>query len=485
MEQYNKYRASDIFNLNSTNSQTPLYQTSKRKPVQRTLEKTKTDIFNTGISTPSNVHSQKKRKQNFLKFYQSNIFNTKKPEDKNKNIFNKKRLTINTTSSCFESMQNNNQYKDDLKNYTQKHRPVLEDYNPDKYYGYDNASERYYTQIYGNNNLQNGKNKTINTELDKNKKLFSEKKIALKNQRNKRPKNFTIDEKKDFRKKVINWNEDNSNRYKYIESEGNNLHIAKLNHYLNLQSNIFKYNDNNNINILNDKKNNIILKTENNNNEINDNKELTNNIREKEKEINENKNNENNNENYSSKNDDKTQKNEEEKGKNNIMEERKANNNSSSIYKKRLINKTLNIKKKPKEKKNEKQSVNIQKYKDYNEHNFTISYGTKKNDFEKYSESDIKEIFAKRGIHIYDVKKQQFDNGVYNSFGFRVRENEGDNILQNKIKAVQNDLIKKNYLVSIKERDNQAKKRKDLEKVLREEGKKHQKIGKSGKNTKK
>ena len=492
LEQYHKYKASDIFNLNATNYQTPLVQTSKRGPIERTQEKTKSNIFNTDVSNAPKVYSQIKRKANFSKFYESNIFNTKKPD---KNNFTTRKTKTNT-SSCFDSMQNNNQYKDDLKNYTKKHRPVLEDYNPDKYFGYDNASERYYTQVYGNKNVQIDNNKNLNSDLDKNKKLFSERKIAFKNQLNKRPININNDETKDFRKKPINWNEDNG--HKYVESEGNRLNTAKINFYLTLQSSLFKdnNNDNNYTNTLNDKKENNILKTENNNNEINDiqtnikseNIEPTNNMKENQKEndkeINENKKNDDNiNENPSLKNDETANKNEEEKERNHKSEEKKDNNKSNSIMKKRLMTKNIFINKKPKEK--EKQRVNIQKYKDYNEHNFTISYGTKKNDFEKYNEKDIKEIFAKRGIHVFDIKKNQFDNGVYNSIEFKVRENEGDKTLQKKVKAVQNDLFKKNYLVSIKERNNQAKKRNDFEKILMDEKKNNGGLRKLKKNKKK
>ena len=74
-------------------------------------------------------------------------------------------------------------------------------------------------------------------------------------------------------------------------------------------------------------------------------------------------------------------------------------------------------------------------------------------------------------MHVYDVKKAPFDNGVYNTIEFRVRENEGDENLKHKMKSVQNDLFKKKYIVSIKEKNNQVKKRNDLEKILRDEHK--------------
>ena len=66
-------------------------------------------------------------------------------------------------------MKNNEQYKNDIKNYTIQHRPKMEPYNPDKYYGNEKASDRYYTQIV-KGSIEKDKN---NDEFNKNKKLYS------------------------------------------------------------------------------------------------------------------------------------------------------------------------------------------------------------------------------------------------------------------------------------------------------------------------
>ena len=486
-EQFDKYRTSDIFNLNSNNSnnKSTIIQTSKRGPLQRTLEKTKSDIFNSGVPKGPNMHSQTKRDAKFSKYYQSNIFNTSKPEIKNKSFISNKKLNNTSTSSCFDFMKNNKQYVNELKDYTNKHRPLMEQYNPDKYYGNDNAAERYFTEMYGKNIIQNKDKKTINAELNKKKKLFSERKIAYKKQFAKRPINI-INNKKDFRKKIVNLDENISNGHKFVESQDNKLNTAKINYYLNLESHIFKDNENKqkNNNLTLDTKIYYNIKTEdnkNNNNEINndkknigtENKEPINN--EEEKHINEEKTKDKINDNLP-KDNDNIQKSEDK----NIKLEEKTNDIGLNIYKKRLIN-IKNSNKKDKTKKN----INIQRYKDYNEHNFTLSYGTKKNDFDKFNEKDIKDIFAKRGVHVYDVKKSHFDQGIFNTIEFRVRENEGNENLKHKIKSVQNDLFKKKYIVSIKEKNIQVKKRNDLEKILRDEHKeKNEKNEKNVKNEK-
>ena len=51
-------------------------------------------------------------------------------------------------SDCFEHMNNNEIFKNDIKNYTLEHRKVKKEYNPDKYYLKDSASEIYYNHMY-------------------------------------------------------------------------------------------------------------------------------------------------------------------------------------------------------------------------------------------------------------------------------------------------------------------------------------------------
>ena len=44
-------------------------------------------------------------------------------------------------------------------------------------------------------------------------------------------------------------------------------------------------------------------------------------------------------------------------------------------------------------------------------HNFVLTYATRGNQFDKLDDYEIKNMFAKKGIQIYDVKKIPFDKG--------------------------------------------------------------------------
>ena len=54
---------------------------------------------------------------------------------------------------------------------------------------------------------------------------------------------------------------------------------------------------------------------------------------------------------------------------------------------------------------------------------YVLNYATK-DQFEKFGENEIKKMFAKYGVHIYDVHKNMFDNGSYNTIQFKVRQNK-------------------------------------------------------------
>ena len=84
---------------------------------------------------------------------------------------------------------------------------------------------------------------------------------------------------------------------------------------------------------------------------------------------------------------------------------------------------------------------------------YILNYA-KKDQFEKFSENEIKKIFAKYGVHIYDVHKNMFDNGSYNTIQFKVRENKDVEKIKQKINELEANL-KKNYKVKI---NKQAKK---------------------------
>ena len=84
-------------------------------------------------------------------------------------------------------------------------------------------------------------------------------------------------------------------------------------------------------------------------------------------------------------------------------------------------------------------------------HDFTdyvLSYATK-GTFEKFGENDIKKMFEKNGVHIYDIKKSLFDKGTYNTIKFKVRDDiNGQEALKQKINDIEKNLGK-NYNVKI------------------------------------
>ena len=90
---------------------------------------------------------------------------------------------------------------------------------------------------------------------------------------------------------------------------------------------------------------------------------------------------------------------------------------------------------------------------------YELIYPTK-GKFEKFGENDIKLIFGKKGLNIYDIQKNNFDKGIINSVKFKVRENEDDKKLENKITEVKNYLEKNNCKVLINKKEkNKARKR--------------------------
>ena len=122
-----------------------------------------------------------------------------------------------------------------------------------------------------------------------------------------------------------------------------------------------------------------------------------------------------------------------------------------------------------------KNFANVKNYDDYNIHDFVLSYDSKaKNtlsNFDIFSDNEVKLLFSKKGIHVYDIQKNQFDNGKYNIIKFKVRENEGENALKEKIKEVEDALSKKQYKVCI-EKDVDKETKKNLRSVFNAPGSK-------------
>ena len=113
---------------------------------------------------------------------------------------------------------------------------------------------------------------------------------------------------------------------------------------------------------------------------------------------------------------------------------------------------------------------NLKKYDDYSIHDYIISYDTKnkndKNNFDNLNENDVKLLFSKNGLHVYDIQKNMFDNGKYNIIKLKIRENDGDKILEEKIKEIENKLNQKEYKIIIKKEEEKNRK-KNLRNVVK------------------
>ena len=107
-------------------------------------------------------------------------------------------------------------------------------------------------------------------------------------------------------------------------------------------------------------------------------------------------------------------------------------------------------------------NFNIKNNNNIDYHDFVITYGTKNNQFEKYDESDIKKIFGMKGVQVYDIQKNPFSKGDYNTIKFKVRYDENDNdIVNNKIKNVEDDLNRQNYRLRIEKEEEKNFKKSD------------------------
>jgi len=249
---FKKYHDSDIFNIQTDANINKSYRPPKYKTTQPSLEKTKSDIFNTNEN--KKITSQTKpirlRRLN-LKNYKSDIFNLKEPK-KGKSC---QRVNINH-STCFDGIKNNEEYKKDLSQYTKTHRPKIKEYEADKYLYKDTAIGRYYKELYGDE--KNGifwekarLNKTMQNSPEKEKNRISIFKNNMKNFENR---------KKQLKKKLIEINDcgvdgkrkpgehlgdSKGKNIKYnrrkIDLYGQNLDSKKLIQEKNYSTNNYKY----------------------------------------------------------------------------------------------------------------------------------------------------------------------------------------------------------------------------------------------------
>ena len=563
-EQYRKFIQSDIFNLKT--NVTPSVQTPKKlnRVSQPTLETTKSEIFNIGEKNNNAKNPIKKTRQ--LKRYESDIFNIRDPPKLSKRPTVQKLRNLSNVSTCFNSMKNNLQYKNDLIKYENKHRPKMKDYNPDKYFNKETPNDRYYEELYNNHENAvlpvNNDNSTNTKEKEKkqneiNKKIFARRKIENKNKLNNEENKNNIKKNEYHGIKKENWMEKNNGVILFVDPNKHPQNATKITKQLYLESNIFKPINNNFKNEDNIKKINERISTSNFENEkiLNNLPKLTHsqslqkltnsknewggvnsgwthtniNWYDDKTEIMFNKSfigksksiNEIDNKNYAfnkkisqlagsgdvdiitqQKNEKidltKLKKNnfndllpeKDHLGKINEMFNEIPDNILSPYKKQHLIHIASLTKlngdevtqkdlqryiytEKPVYKKKEitgkimsnggkikeKKALSNKKHKDFNEQDYVISYGIKKNNFEKYDADDIKKIFNQKGIHVYDIKKNTFNTGDYNTVNLKIRENEGEKNLQDKIKSIQRELLKNNCTVSIKKSEHIARKK--------------------------
>ena len=137
---------------------------------------------------------------------------------------------------------------------------------------------------------------------------------------------------------------------------------------------------------------------------------------------------------------------------NNIKSARLSKSKKKSSNYIKIMGKNSNIKEKYTNNKN----LNKKMYDDY-----SLIYSTKANNtLDKFNILDIKKIFGEKGVHIFDVKKNELGIGDMNKIKFKIRESEDENIktLEQKIKLVEIDLNKNKYKVKIKKEEDIKKK---------------------------
>ena len=556
-----KYRKSDIFNLSSQDIK------PERNTTYVPYLSNKTDAF----KEKTNKDNKKKllipHKKYVRKHHDSDIFNLNNTQPENNNKPQKIRNAHNY-SSCFDSMKDNIQFANEIKEYAQKNRRLKSEYNPLKYFHEENAKERLYSQFYDKNPIIHSmqKNKSM---MKSSANLFSKMNIDVNNN------NTTKDKKtlendiengfkthKYYKTKGItfldtessNRNINNNHKFLLTDNLNNNINNSKINKQLQLQSNIFNDenltkngNDINKIkqriqlaeksnetkpknhffhfkttsNILTEKTDdkNIWGSLHNNWEKYNidwlkDNTEIVFNKNSLNKDDNitafDRKMNQLSDSNYKDTinesikvnrknndfrkrdkylsnleqideilNDIPTLKYDKKKqilfysNTTGLNGESNIDKNLTNYNKYHKINLDKKVKKEPtikimskesqnhidNKKKEQKFCSNLNKYDTYNIHDYILSYDTRKvvkgknNVFNKLDENEVKLLFSKNGLHIYDIKKNIFNNGKYNTIKFKVRENEGEQALNEKIKKIENIFNEKECKVNIKKEE--------------------------------
>ena len=134
---YEKYKKSEIFQTN------PDIKKKSRNEIN--LENNEVESFdNKEIKTKLRNYNKKYHESdifNLNKTFDDKLSKTKKPKTRNKSFI----------STCFDSMKNNTQYKNDLKDYTKKKRINRTKFYPEKYFRDKNSRTIFYKQYYDKN----------------------------------------------------------------------------------------------------------------------------------------------------------------------------------------------------------------------------------------------------------------------------------------------------------------------------------------------
>ena len=550
-EMYEKYYNSDVFFQNPT-SPSKEEKKIRVREAQRPLAKTKDDLFNTEPFVKTEVPSKKhiKRQKTYSKIYGSDIFFRDKIERQQNATGVKQIPTKNNYSNCFKYMQNNELFKYDLKRYEKEHRAPKKEYNPDIYIMKESPSERYFNLIYechGSEILnerpfstgpESRKNYAINKRELKRKiqqlndcGVDQKKKPGEHNgqysERGRYPKNnkFTNTDKKENKKQFVS--------YATMSPQVS----CKVNKLMNLQSDIFRLKEKENIDskknlenlesrVNEERKNNYRdeyyhLDYQNPKRELKDNdKDIWGAVHNKWEKTNLDWSNPETEVMFLKNHYKEMNKIYGPKGPNAFQRKLSQLADSKNVdtitntkkeslldihkppsqvivdgegFKKidNALNNIPSLKQDKKlkirnnattalidgEKNFDKKVENLNKYysdnriivnkkenKEKTGHDFSeyvLTYPVK-GQFEKFGESDLKTIFGNKGVHVYDVQKNMFDKGTFNMFKFKVRENEGDEVLNSKINEIKKDLEKNNCKIQIDKAQ-----RKDMRKKMK------------------
>lgn len=543
-QMYKKFYASDIFNTDPNFAKVSIKK-PKIRINQSTLDNTKEDLFNINKEgrirrskdedekiTGKNLvlsRSVNKRKINYDKIYGSDIFNKRKATSTQRRSGVKQIPNSTHKTTYLDDIRNNEEYLNELKNYTKEHRIEKMEYDPNLYMKKINPQERYYKDQFANHGIL-GTEENVDLEEKKISEYFLNKeKLKKISKKGKKEEEKNYKERRYVRQKPIIYEE----KRKFLDLNEHPLNNSSINKQIQMESHLFskdfeKKDFNEEVKEINDRiqlekrktyNTNVLgqpfkkikrlkMKTDRNllgsvnsrwrqtnldwkdplalvmfaNTSSDSNKCLT----ARERRINQFADSENidtlsgltkrpirmnttneieeNNKDY-----EKIDKMVEEipnlKDGEKIRLKMKASvldcksddewDNKGKILNNYYSNKNYGIKKE-KEITGKINNNNYKIYKDVKNnkdnlyHDYVITYATKgNNEFEKFDENEIQKLLGTKGIVAYDIHKNPFDKGNYNLIHLKIKGNDNNNELYNKVKKVQEDLRKKNYKINI------------------------------------